>query len=228
MSGTVTEPSHTLHLLAWLSPAFPVGAFAYSHGLETAVDLGDIGDAATLTSWLSDLLEHGSIRNDLVLAAAAWTAADARDRAVLDDANDLALALSSGRERRLETSAMGRAFATAIDAAWSGGEPPLWPQGEVAYPVAYGAACAVQYIPLAPALEAYAFAFTQNLVSAAVRLGPIGQTDGQRVLAALMPAARNAAECAVDSSLDDVGGCTLRSDLAAMRHETLYSRLFRS
>ena len=222
------DETATLHLLAWLSPAFPVGAFAYSHGLESAVDAGDVHDAATLKAWLSDLVEYGSLRNDAILVCAAWSAAAQADAGALRTVNDLALALSPARERRLETSAMGKAFASTIRAARGEASGRLLPEDDVAYPVAFGAAGATQHLPLHPCVQAYGLAFVQNMTSAAVRLGPVGQTDGQRVTAALLPEVRSLALFAAGATLDDLGGCTLRSDIAAMRHETLYSRLFRS
>lgn len=217
-----------LHLLGWLSPAFPVGAFAYSHGIETAVDSGDIVDAETLRRWLQDLIDHGSARNDVILASVAWSAADGGDQALLVEANDLALALSPGRERRLETNAMGNAFVSTIRSAWASAVCSLLPAGDLAYPVAFGASCAAQGLALRPSLEAYGFASVQNLVSAAVRLGPVGQTDAQRLLAALVDSIKALAGFAARASLEDLGGCTLRSDLGSLQHETLYSRLFRS
>ena len=221
-----TLPS--LHLLAWLSPAFPVGAFAYSHGLETAVLEEVVRDRADVEAWIRDLLRHGSVRNDAILVAAAWRAASEGDDAALIELNALSLALSAGRERLLETEAMGQAFVTAIRAAWpaaAGGAATLDP---VSYAVVYGAAAARQGIAIGLAVSAFAMAFLQNLVSAAVRLGPIGQTDGQRVLAALIDEVDSLAANVHTSTLDDLGGCAHRSDIAAVRHETLYSRLFRS
>ncbi len=223
------ENASPLQLFAWLSPSFPVGAFAYSHGLESAVDDGLVHDAESLAAWLGDLLRHGSARQDAVLAAEAWRLAPAADAVAYAALNDLALALAPSRERRLETGGTGRAFADAIRGAWPDGHCPALPQNEdVAYPVAFGAAAGTAKLPLASGLEALALGFVGNLVSAAVRLGPIGQTDGQRVTAALLPEARRLGAVAAGSTLDDLGACALRSDIAALRHETLYSRLFRS
>lgn len=222
-------PADLLRLFAWLSPAFPVGAFAYSHGLESAVDAGLVHDAATLQAWLGDLLRHGSARQDAVLAAEAWRLAAMPGGGGLADLNDLALALAPGRERRLETGGTGRAFAEAIRASWPEAACPALPTaGDIAYPVAFGAAAGTAGLPLSPSLAALALAFVGNLVSAAVRLGPIGQTDGQRVTAALLDETRRLGSWAARSGLDDLGGCALRSDIAALQHETLYSRLFRS
>ncbi len=212
----------------WLSPAFPVGGFAYSHGLESAVDAGLVRDAVSLADWVGALLARGSARQDAVLLAASFGAVRGGDAAALAEANDLALALAPGRERRLETASTGNAFVTALRAAWPDAVPPALPPPDVAYPVAVGAAAARAGIALGPTLRVFAAAFTANLVSAAVRLGAVGQTDGQRVTAGALPAARALARDAAGSTLDDLGACAFRSDLAALEHETLYSRLFRS
>jgi urease accessory protein len=214
-----------LPLLAWTSPSFPTGAFTYSHGLEAAVDDGRVDGVQALRTWLDDLLRHGTGRNDAILAAAAWRAA--RDGTALAEVNDLALALCPSRERRLEAAGQGNAFAAAIRAAWPAAVA-AWPAGDLAYPVALGSACGCAGVPLGPALEALGLAFASNLVSAAIRLGVVGQTDGQRVIAALLPVVAAAAAGGAAATLDDLGGCAQVSDIASMRHETLYSRLFRS
>ncbi len=214
-----------LPLSIWLSPSFPVGAFAYSHGLEWAVESGAVTDAASLQDWISDLVTQGSARNDAILVTEAWRAA--RDPARLADVHELALALAPSRERRLESGAQGAAFVTAIRAAWPCDTLQLF-EGDVAYPVALGAAAAGHDLPLLPTLEHVLLGFVANLVSAGVRLGVIGQTDGQRITAALLTAVRAAAQFAHSSTLDDLGSATMASDLASMQHETQYSRLFRS
>ncbi|KRE17751.1 urease accessory protein UreF [Bosea sp. Root381] len=220
-----------LPLMVWLSPSFPVGAFAYSHGLEWAFESGDLHDAATLGDWLEALVTQGSLRNDLVLFSCAARAVTAEDDATLAEIAELALALANSAERRLETATQGNAFVTAVRAAWPCAAierlRSAW-SGDVAYPVAVAAASAGHGLPLAASLEAYGLAFVANLVSASVRLGIVGQTDGQKLTAALVPAIRNAARAAEAATLDDLGACTLRSDIASLRHETQYSRLFRS
>lgn len=220
-----------LPLLAWLSPSYPVGAYAYSHGLEWAAEAGDVRDEATLAAWLGDLLEHGAGRNDAILCACAHRAATADDQAALIDANDLALALAPSAELRLETRQQGRSFLDATRAAWP--HPRLSAladalDGEVAYPVAVGLAAGAHGLPLEASVAAHAFGFMQNLVSAALRLAPVGQSAGARVLAGLAPRAAAVAREACGLALDDVGGCTLRADLGSFRHETQYTRLFRS
>jgi urease accessory protein len=215
-------------LQLWLSPAFPVGSFAFSHGLEWAHEAGDIRDLASLEAWLADLLAHGAPRNDAILLAAAWRAADGRDAAALRETNQLAIALAGSRERHLETTAQGNAFRAAVSAAWPahGGMAEI--VGDVAYPIAVAVAAAAHGLPLRAMLEAYLAGTTANLVSAAVRLGAVGQTDGQRVLAALLPRIVRLAEEAQGATLADLGGAALRSDIASLRHETQYTRLFRS
>lgn len=220
-----------LPLMVWLSPAFPVGAFAYSHGLEWAFEAGDLHDAATLRDWLDALVGHGSLRNDLILFATSFRATVSQDGQTLAEIAELALALANSGERRLETVTQGNAFLAAARAAWPCEAfthlAAAWP-GDVAYPVAVAVAAAGHGLPLAPSLEAYGLAFVANLVSAAVRLGIVGQTDGQRITAGLVPALHAAAASADTATLDDLGACAFRSDLAALRHETQYSRLFRS
>lgn len=220
-----------LPLLLWLSPAFPVGAFAYSHGLEWAVEVGDIVDAASLRDWLEDLLKFGAPRNDAILFALAFRAAIGGDWADLTQVNELAIALTGSAERRLETLAQGGAFLAAFRGAWRRPALDRWPEAAsepVAYPVAVAFGVAGHGLELAPCLEAFVLSLIANFVSAVVRLGPIGQSDGQKVLASLLQEVRRVAGEASRAGRDDLGGCAFRSDLAAIKHETQYSRLFRS
>lgn len=224
-------PVGSLPLLIWLSPSFPVGAFAYSHGLEWAHEAGDVTDRASLEAWLRDLIDHGAARNDAILLACAFRAAAAGDGDALAAIAELALALATSAERRLEATTQGDAFAATIARTWPCPAMDLLPQawpGPVAYPVALGVAAAGHGVPLGETLPAFGLGFVSNLVSAAIRLGIVGQTDGQRVLAALVPAVRNLAAFAVNATLDDLGSAAFRSDLAALRHEIQYTRLFRS
>jgi urease accessory protein len=209
-------------LMTWLSPAYPVGAFSYSHGLEYAVEAALVTSRATLSSWIEDCLRHGSGRSDAIIAAHAWRAGDADTRA---DLAELALALQPARERRLESEAQGAAFQLVTAAVWP---VDAIDAGPLPYPVAVGVAARAHDIPLGETLEAYLWAFAANLVSAGVRLVPLGQTDGQRVQADLMPVVLDVAREAEASGLDDIGGCAFRAEIAAMRHETQHVRLFRS
>lgn len=218
----------SLPLFAWLSPAFPVGAYAYSHGLEWAVEDGDVRDEASLLAWLTDTLTLGAGRNDAILLAEAHRALG--DGAALSAVNDLALALAPSQELRLETAQQGRSFLDAVLAAWPKDELTKAAKdiGEIAYPVAVGLAAAAHRIPLAATLPAFVLAFAQNLVSAAIRSAPIGQTSGQRVIRALTQTIEGLAAEAETLTLDDLGGAVFRADLGSFRHETQYTRLFRS
>ena len=218
-------------LLLWLSPAFPVGAFAYSHGLEWAFEAGDLTDAASLAAWLADLAEFGGPQFDVSLFALAFRAAAAADWPGLEEVNAVAVALAGSAERRLETTAQGAAFRVAARAAWDS-EPlrraAALDGASLAYPVAVAAAAAGCSMDLDRAAEAFVVGQFANLTSAATRLGIVGQTDGLKILAGMLPRLARLARAATAVMLDDLGGCAFRSDIAGMRHETQYSRLFRS
>jgi urease accessory protein len=220
-----------LRLMTWLSPAYPVGAFSYSHGIEWAVEAGDVRDPKTLTAWIEDVLGLGGGWSDAVLFAHTWRAVAERDRAALAEIAELAAAYAPSRERRLETTAQGAAFLTATRAAWpaEGMEDLMASLPErSAYPVAVAVAAASHGIALPSALPAYLLSLAANLVSAGVRLIPLGQTHGQQAIAALEPTVATLAEAAMAAGLDDLGGAVIRADIAAMRHETQHTRLFRT
>jgi urease accessory protein len=212
-----TDSRQFLLLLTWMSPAFPTGAFAYSHGLEWAIDSGTVRDGEDLKGWIGDLLRQGSGWNDAVIFARCWEDEPSH-------LNELALALATSRERHLETTQLGRAFriAAGVFAA------PVLGDEEIAYPVAAGSACAALGIDRGHALLAYLQGFAASLTSVAVRLVPIGQTAGLEVLRDLSPVISAAAARAESASLDDLGAITLLADIAAMKHETQRSRVFRS
>jgi urease accessory protein len=218
-------------LMAWLSPAFPVGSFSYSSGIEWAVEAGDIKDAASLRRWLAVVIGEGGGLCDAVFFVHAHRSLAEPDDVALRAVAELAAAFAPSKERHLETTAQGAAFTEAMRAAWPC--PALdrlaaaW-TGPLAYPVAVGVAAAGHGIGLPAALNAFLHAVTANLISAGVRLVPLGQSDGQRVLAALEPVVGAAARRALVTSLDDVGSAAPRADLASLLHETQYTRLFRS
>ncbi len=218
-------------LLTWLSPAFPVGGFAYSGGIEWAVEAGDIIDAGSLKNWLESMLVEGSGFCDAVFLSHAHRMTAAADHAGLRDVAELAAAFVPSRERQLETTSQGRAFVDIARAAWSSeglGSVIAACEGSVAYPVAVGIVAAVHGVALPATLHAYLHAVVSNWISAGSRLIPLGQTDSQRVLARLEQPVAATVERALPATLDDVGSCTFRADLASLRHETQYTRLFRS
>ncbi|MGO4386993.1 urease accessory protein UreF [Microvirga sp. 2YAF29] len=224
--GTATATA-ILPLFAWLSPSYPVGCYAYSHTLEWAVEAGDVTNEDTLVAWLEDLLTLGLGRNDAILLSHAYRAVETGHAAELEEINELALALSPSAELYLETSQQGRSFLDATLAAWP--SPRLMPlEGDVAFPVAIGMAAAAHNVPLATTVPAYLFGLVQTLVSAAIRLAPIGQTSGIRVCAALSGTVHSVAQAALNQSLDQIGGSTFRADLGSFHHENQYTRLFRS
>ena len=233
------EPNQLLLLLNWMSPAFPTGAFAYSHGLEWAIEDGNVQSADDLKAWVADLVSRGSGWNDAVLFARCWD----DDEKTL---NELALALCSSRERWLETTQLGRSFDIAAAVFQETPSPssrrkpgPMATVGSgfrrndemrdaIAYPVAAGTSCAALGIPKAQAMLAFLQGFCAAQVSVAVRLVPLGQTQGLEVLRDLMPVIAATAQRASSASLDDLGSITLGADIAAMKHETQHSRIFRT
>jgi urease accessory protein len=228
---TDAEAAALYRLMTWLSPSFPVGAFAYSSGIEWAVEAGDIVDAASLQDWLAAMLTEGSGFCDAVFLARTHQAVEADEYGALRDIAELAATFVPSRERQLETSTQGRAFIEIARGAWSCdaleralAECP----GIVVYPVAVGLVSAAHEIPRAPTLHAFLHAVVSNWISAGARLVPLGQTDSQHVLAALEGAVAATVHRAMDASLDDLGSATFRADLAGLRHETQYTRLFRS
>jgi urease accessory protein len=225
------EGAALYRLMTWLSPSFPVGAFSYSSGIEWAVEAGDIVDAASLRDWLISMLADGSGFCDGVFLAHAYRAAASADGAGLRDIAELASAFVPSRERRLETSAQGRAFIEIARTAWNceGLDAMIsCCDGPMVYPVAVGLVSAAHAIPLASTMHAFLHALTSNWISAGARLVPLGQTDSQHLLALLEPIVVSTGNRALDASLDDLGSATFRADLATMRHETQYTRLFRS
>ena len=225
------EAAALYRLMTWLSPAFPVGAFSYSSGIEWAVEAGDITDAASLRDWLAAMLSEGSGFCDAVFLAQAHRAASAQDEASLREIAELAAAFVPSRERQLETSTQGRAFIEIARSAWAcdGLESMVAAcGGGMVYPVAVGVVSAGHAVPLASAMHAFLHAVVSNWISAGARLVPLGQTDSQRILASLEADVADTAKRALEASLDDLGSATFRADLASLRHETQYTRLFRS
>jgi len=227
-----TEPGSALYrLLTWLSPSYPVGAFAYSQGIETAVARGSVTDRSSAQDWIEDSLEAGTLWSDAVIFARSHDAARASDRRALRAINDFARAFQPTAEIRAETLAQGAAFYSVTSEAWpcpaldvlSEIEP-----AQIAYPVAVACAAAGHGISLDVALEAWLHAGASSLVSALVRLVPLGQTDGQHVLAGLEAPIAATAQRARRLRLDDVFTSCLMAEICSMAHETQSTRLFRS
>lgn len=219
ITGTMATNADLLTLTQWLSPSFPVGAFAYSHGLETAIADGTIASAAALLAWLGDVVAHGTGRNDCILLRAAHASRSASE---LADIDATARAFCATSERLLEARLQGQAFCATTAAIWPGDVQDLL------YPVAVGAAAAREAIDVDITAALYLHGFVSNLVSVAVRAVPLGQTEGQGVLHALSPLVERVARETASVPLDDLHATAFVSDIAAFRHETLQPRIFRS
>lgn len=229
------DPRALVRLTTWLSPAFPIGAYSYSHGLEWAVEAGLVRDRASLAEWTRAVLAHGAGRTDAVLLAAALRTANTGDAAALDSIAEQAAAWRGTAELALESAAEGTAFLHAVRAGWP---HPLLDSlaarltesrcSALAYPVAVGVAAAAAGVPEELAVAAYLNAFANNIVSAGLRLIPLGQTDGLKVLASAEPVIHAVTREALGMTLDQIGSAALIVDWCSMRHETQYTRLFRS
>ena len=213
-------------LLVWFSPAFPVGGFAYSQGLETAVANDQVTDSDTLADWLSSVVSHGGLRNELILISLTMRAESDIE---LADLMELSIALQPSSERAKEACDQGKSFWTAYQAAWSvQNGTNAREYKEIALTSAVGLAARDYDLHVGPVLEAYSLAFVGNQVSAAIRLGAVGQFDGQRVIAGLLPTIRAQSARFVTATLEDLGSSTFGADLASLLHETQTTRLFRS
>jgi urease accessory protein len=215
-----TDALSLLRLMTWLSPAFPVGSFSYSHGLEQAVHDRVVVTRHDLAEWIADLIGQGSWWNDAVLLTEAWRATAIGDVGRLRDVAQLAEAMAMSAERHLETMEQGRSFAKAAR-AWH--DVP-----EMPYPVAVGAVASRMGVGIDGVCTAYLQACAGNHISAGLRLVPLGQTEGTLIMAALENTIVTVAGKAVRSSLSDLGSSTFAVDISAMRHETMNVRLFRS
>jgi urease accessory protein len=220
----MSRPRDLQLLLTWLSPAFPVGAFAWSGGLETAIVAGTVHDRSTAEDWIAGILHHGSLRTDAILLAEAWRAR--QDELALQDLADLCLALTPARERHDETLITGDAFVLALQAWPEASSRPM--PARCPYPIAVGALARSHAIALEATLLAFLTSAVHGQVSVAVRLVPIGQNDGLRIMAALEPAVAQAAATCPSVGIEGIGGIAYAADIAQMAHETLHTRIFRS
>ena len=203
-------------VMQWMSPAFPIGAFAYSHGLEWAIDKGHVSNGRKLQNWITDLLEYGSLRTDAIFISLILRGHDTRKM------NELSMALCPAGERLLETKLQGSAFAKVIEDVWQ------QDIGELSLPIAVALAAKNQSIEQDLILPAYLQAFCSNLISAAIRLIPIGQTEGQRIMFELYPTISDLVQTASKSEIDDLNSACFFSDVSAMEHEYLQPRIFKT
>lgn len=229
MHTVMTTNVELFRLMSWLSPSFPVGAYAFSHGLESAVLDGLVSDAASAQDWINDIVMFGGGQTDLVFLGEAWEVTEDAER--LQRVHTLALAFQSTAEIRLESTAQAAAFLKTVTSTWPC--EAIETLSELAgtdrsYPVVVGAIARSHEVGKLPTMQAFAHAFLSNLVSAAIRLIPLGQTEGQKIIAALMEPSLQAVEKALRTPLEQISNICLMADITSMKHEVQYTRLFRS
>ncbi len=222
LGARTAMPIDTLEILTlaqWLSPAYPVGAFSYSHGLETAISDGTVADAESLYTWVAEVMQHGSGQTDALFLAAAFNCDTPNELAEVDVT---CRAFAPTRERLMETDLQGAAFAKTTATIWGVDLPQL------CYPIAIGRAARQFGLPLALTAAMYLQAFSSNLISVGMRLIPLGQTDGQTLIQRLGTVCQNVATAALDGDLGQLTSTAFLADIAAMRHETQHTRIFRT
>ena len=227
----LTEPA-LFQLLAWSSPAYPTGAFSYSHGLEWAVETGDVKDLQTLLNYVTAVVSRGGGWIDAVLFAHTWRATREDSTTQLDALAELAAAFRGSSETALESRQQGVAFLDVTRKAWPHPTLDAFAQRHVGTPIAHCVAvaitCAAHGVSLTLSLHAYLHAVVANLVSAGARLIPLGQTQAQIAIAHLSTTLSHVIERALTTSLDDLGTSAPAVEICSLRHETQYTRLFRS
>ena len=216
VSMHIPTDSKLITVMQWLSPAFPIGGFAYSHGLEWAINKGHVGNREELQKWISDLLEYGSLKNDAILIKLVLQGSDPKE------INELAMALCPASERLSETQLQGGAFCKIMRDVWS------LEIDDLTLPIALALAAKNESIDQNLVLPAYLHSFCSNLISVATRLIPIGQTDGQKTLRELSPLISDSVRAVAKSDKDDLGSACFLSDVSAMQHEYLQPRVFKT
>ncbi|MDE8346211.1 MAG: urease accessory UreF family protein [Acidocella sp.] len=219
----MAEGAALLQILTWLSPSFPTGGFAYSHALEWSVEAGDVGGEAALMAWIEDILWHGALWTDAILVRLAHQA----DADGLDELAAFGASLGASAERRLESLAQGAAFRAAAK-PWCRGCLSRFDDAALPYPVAVGALAGLWGVAVADVVLAYLHTAVANLVSAGLRLIPLGQDAGLRVQSGLAASVLAVEAATAQAGPEDCGGCAWRGEIGAMRHETQYTRLFRT
>ncbi len=208
-----------LTLTQWLSPSFPVGAFAYSHGLEQAIRSHWIENGEDLREWLDTLIRHGSGRSDAIWIRLAWACKDMSD---VQELNAQCRAFAPALERQREAERQGAAFSNVASHVWGLKLPMLQ------LPINLGFAARQEGLDIEAVIALYLQSFLSNLTAAAQRLMPMGQTEGQSILAQLNAACIEVAADSRDMGIEDISSTAFLSDIAAMQHETLQPRIFQS
>lgn len=220
--------SATLSLLRFSSPALPIGGYAYSRGLEQAVHAGDVHDEPSAQSWILGLMAHSVARLDAPLFLRLHAAFGADDGARAEALNAWLYASRESAELRLEETQMGAALARLLVSLGVTSAQPWAARHDACYATLYALASVHHGVPRDAALLGYLWALTESQTSAAVRLVPLGQTSGQRLLSAAVALLPDCARQAASIADTEIGATAPAFAIASALHETQYTRLFRS
>ena len=230
-SDRAALPAPSLLQLMWLaSPALPVGGFSYSEGLEAAVENALVRDEATASDWLVDQLHLSLARSELAVLAKAIGAWRRGDIDHLRELNDWVLRTRESQEMRAQTEQMGRSLLDWLRNHDTGAAADIdaCAQLQPTYPVAFALAASATRAGVRDALLAYAFGWAENMMSAAIKSVPLGQSAGQRILSRLADEIPAAVQLALDTRDSERQAFTPMLAILSAQHETQYSRLFRS
>lgn len=227
------SPLSLLRLLHLASPTLPVGAYSYSQGLESAIEAGIVHNEAGALAWISDALTWSVARLEAPVFCRLQGAWAANDQTAVQHWNDYFLASRDSAEFRAESVQMGYSLAKLLRDLFPEEKrvealPPTVLEASTSFPSAMALACVLLDTPPEASVHAYLFAWAENQVLGALKAVPLGQVSGQRMLFALEPALLEAATIALTLRDDDISNWTPGLSFLSMRHETQYSRIFRS
>ena len=216
--------NNILKLLTWNNQAFPIGSYSFSSGLEYAVESNLITTGYELQSWLKNLLNFGSIQTDAILLVEAWKLMKKKKNRNLIELNNFAISLNQSYEKYIENYEQGKSFIKITSDAWN----HKFQSKNLTFPLAYASSAYQENIKLEDTLISYLHANLCNLLSAGIKLIPLGQTEGQRIQIKLNLYIEEEYKIILKKDMNDIGNCGWVNDIVSMQHENQFTRIFRT